>query len=129
MNEKGDAMWPAIGIDLGTKYSRVAVWEHGRVQIILNKLGKPKTPSCVAFTRRELLVGEAAEGQAADNLANTIFEKGNKPVIAVNYFGDVKQSHVSAEEISSIVLMKMKEIAEDYLGTKVKGAVIMVPAY
>ncbi|KAK9748919.1 hypothetical protein RND81_02G090100 [Saponaria officinalis] len=157
INGEGDAMWPAIGIDLGTKHSCVGVWQHDCVEIILNEQGNRRTPSCVAFTETELLVGDAAESQAAVNPTNTIFDakkligrkftdkvvqsdiklwpfkvlndpmKGDKPMIEVSYKGEVK--HFSAEGISSIVLMRMKETAEAYLGTKVKGAVITVPAF
>ncbi|CAH9123594.1 unnamed protein product [Cuscuta epithymum] len=152
---------PAIGIDLGTTYSCVGVWQphHGRVEIIPNDLGNRTTPSWVAFTDAERLIGESAQNQAATNLSNTIFEVkrligrtfrdamvqndmkhwpfkltvvpdaevGKKPMIVVTYKGEEKQ--FSAEEISSMILQKMKTIAEAYLGRQVKNAVITVPAY
>ncbi|KAK9748916.1 hypothetical protein RND81_02G089900 [Saponaria officinalis] len=157
MHGERKAKWPAIGIDLGTKYSCIGVWQYGRVQIIPDEQGNHTTPSCVAFTQCDVLVGDTAESQAAFNPTNTIFDvkrligrkftdkivqsdiklwpfrvhsgpmKSNKPTIAVNYKGDVK--HFFAEEISAMVLKKMKTTAEAYLGTEVKGAVITVPAY
>ncbi|KAK9748925.1 hypothetical protein RND81_02G090600 [Saponaria officinalis] len=157
MKRRGNAEGAVIGIDLGTKYSCVGVWQHDRVHIIQNDQGNNTTPSCVAFNETEFFVGEAAVNQADLNPTNTIFDvkrvigrrftdevvqndtklwpfkvlscpmKDNKPMFVVNYKGEVK--HFSAEEISSMVLMKMKKTAEDYLGTEVKGAVITVPAY
>ncbi|CAH9123590.1 unnamed protein product [Cuscuta epithymum] len=138
---------PAIGIDLGTTYSCVGVWrpQHDRVEIIANDLGNRTTPSWVAFTNTQRLIGESAQNQAAMNPSNTIFVQsdlnlwpfkviagpdggnGAKPMIAVTYKGEDKQ--FSAEEISSMVLQKMKTIAEAYLGKQVKNAVITVPAY
>ncbi|CAH9110288.1 unnamed protein product [Cuscuta epithymum] len=152
---------PAIGIDLGTTYSCVGVWQpqHDRVEIITNDLGNRTTPSWVAFTETERLIGEAAQNQAAKNPSNTIFDVkrligrkfgdeivqsdmkhwpfkviagpdndcGEKPIIAVTHKGEEKQ--FAAEEISSMILYKMKSIAEAYLGKQVKKAVITVPAY
>ncbi|XP_074280187.1 heat shock cognate 70 kDa protein-like [Silene latifolia] len=148
---------PAIGIDLGTTYSCVGVWQHDRVEIITNDQGNRTTPSCVSFSQNERLVGEAAKNQISINPTNTIYDtkrligrrftdqvvqsdlklwpfkvlscplKDNKPMIVVTYKGDKK--HFSAEEISAMVLMKMKETAEAYLGSEVKDAVITVPAY
>ncbi|CAH9123604.1 unnamed protein product [Cuscuta epithymum] len=152
---------PAIGIDLGTTYSCVGVWQpqHDRVEIITNDLGNRTTPSWVAFTDVERLIGEPAQNQAAMNPSNTIFDVkrligrkfgdeivqndmkhwpfkviagpdsgcGEQPIIAVTYKGEEKQ--FSAEEISSMILQKMKSIAEAYLGKQVKKAVITVPAY
>uniref|UniRef100_A0A0D9WHC1 Uncharacterized protein n=1 Tax=Leersia perrieri TaxID=77586 RepID=A0A0D9WHC1_9ORYZ len=98
---------PAIGIDLGTTYSCVGVWQHDRVEIIANDQGNRTTPSYVAFTDTERLIGDAAKNQVAMNPTNTVF----------------------AEEISSMVLIKMREIAEAYLGSTIKNAVVTVPAY
>ncbi|RVW57070.1 Heat shock cognate 70 kDa protein [Vitis vinifera] len=153
MAGKGDG--PAIGIDLGTTYSCVGVWQHDRVEIIANDQGNRTTPSYVAFTDTERLIGDAAKNQVAMNPINTVFDAkrligrrfsdssvqsdiklwpfkviagpGDKPMIVVNYRGEEKQ--FSAEEISSMVLIKMREIAEAYLGTSIKNAVVTVPAY
>eukprot|EP00253_Pinus_taeda_P022780 PITA_22780 len=151
----------AIGIDLGTTYSCVGVWQHDKVEIIANDQGNRTTPSYVAFTDTERLIGDAAKNQVAMNPINTVFVLyvmadakrligrrfsdpsvvsdaklwpfkvisgvGDKPSIVVTYKGEEK--HFAAEEISSMVLTKMKEIAEAYLGTTVKNAVVTVPAY
>jgi len=144
----------AIGIDLGTTYSCVGVWQHDRVEIIPNDQGNRTTPSYVAFTDTERLIGDAAKNQVAMNPENTVFDakrligrkctdsvvqadmklwpfkvvcKGDKPFVQVNFKGEVKT--FSPEEISSMVLTKMKEIAETYLGKPVKNAVVTVPAY
>ncbi len=145
----------AIGIDLGTTYSCVAVWQNGRVQIIPNDQGLNITPSYVAFTETERLVGDAAKNQAPSNPKNTIYDakrligrkiddttvqndmklwpftvKGDsnkKPQIEVEYQGKKQSFH--AEEISAMVLGKMKDIAEAFLGQEVKKAVVTVPAY
>jgi heat shock protein 1/8 len=145
----------AIGIDLGTTYSCVGVWQHDRVEIIANDQGNRTTPSYVAFTDTERLIGDAAKNQVAMNPTNTVFDAkrligrrfddasvqsdmklwpfkviagpGNKPIIGVSYKGEQKQ--FAAEEVSSMVLIKMKEIAEAFLGRTVKNAVITVPAY
>ncbi|CAK9186840.1 unnamed protein product [Ilex paraguariensis] len=145
----------AIGIDLGTTYSCVGVWQSDRVEIIPNDQGNRTTPSYVAFTDTERLIGDAAKNQVALNPANTVFDAkrligrrfsdssvqsdmklwpfkvvagpGEKPMIVVHYKGDEKQ--FSAEEISSMVLIKMKEVAEAFLGHIVKNAVVTVPAY
>ncbi|XP_074270400.1 heat shock 70 kDa protein 18-like [Silene latifolia] len=159
MAGKSAEKWPAIGIDLGTTYSCVAVWQHDRVEIITNDLGNRTTPSCVAFTQTHRLIGEGAINQASINPTNTIFDakrligrkfndqvvqddiklwpftviaqsdanNTKKPTIVVNYKDEEK--HFSPEEISSMVLLKMKDIAEVYLGTEVKNAVVTVPAY
>lgn len=144
-----------VGIDLGTTYSCVGVWQNDRVEIIANDQGNRTTPSYVAFNETERLIGDAAKNQVAMNAANTVFDAkrligrkftdtvvrddmkhwpftvvegpGGKPLIQVTYKGEVKR--FAAEEISSMVLMKMKEIAEAYLGREVKNAVITVPAY
>jgi len=145
----------AIGIDLGTTYSCVGVWQNERVEIIANDQGNRTTPSYVAFTDTERLIGDAAKNQVAMNPSNTVFDakrligrrfseptvqadmkhwpfkvvnKGDdKPVIVVQYKGETKQ--FLPEEISSMVLTKMKETAESYLGKKVVKAVVTVPAY
>ncbi len=146
----------AIGIDLGTTYSCVGVWMNGKVEIIPNDMGERTTPSYVAFTDDERLVGDAAKNQITKNPANTIFdakrligrkfedhlvqedmklwpfkvqkeEVGDRPQIVVSYQKQSKKFY--AEEISAMVLQKMKKIAEDYLGSKVDDAIITVPAY
>jgi len=131
------------------------VWQNGRVDIIPNDHGNPTTPSYVAFTDKGLLIGEAAKNQVAINPFNTVFDakrligrrfsdsyvqrnmklwpfkvipgSDDKPIIVVAYKG--KEKHFAAEEISSMVLTKMKKIAEAYLRTTVTNAVITVPAY
>jgi len=146
---------PAIGIDLGTTYSCVGVWQNDRVEIIANDQGNRTTPSYVSFTDDERLVGDAAKSIAASNTKNTVFDAkrligrtfndpaiqddmkhwpftvldvaGSKPKIEVEVKGEKKQ--YTPEEISAFVLQKMKSIAEAYLGAPVKDAVITVPAY
>jgi len=145
----------AIGIDLGTTYSCVGVWQDDRVEIIANDQGNRTTPSYVAFTDTERLIGDAAKNQVAMNPENTVFDakrligrkfsdptvqadmkhwpfkvirgEGDKPMIQVRYKGEIKT--FSPEEISSMVLTKMKETAEAFMGKQVKEAVITVPAY
>lgn len=144
----------AIGVDLGTTYSCVAVWENDRVEIIANDQGNRTTPSYVAFSDTERLIGDAAKNQVSMNPTNTVFDakrfigrnfndsdvqsdikhvsysvvnKSGKPFMEVDYLGERKA--FSPEEISSMVLVKMKETAEAYLGKKVTKAVITVPAY
>ncbi|XP_073310148.1 heat shock cognate 70 kDa protein-like [Primulina huaijiensis] len=146
---------PAIGIDLGTTYSCVAVWRHDRAEIIPNDQGDRTTPSYVAFSPVERLIGGAAKNLAAMNPTNTIFDAkrligrrfsdslvqkdlklwpfkvisgpDDKPMIMVTFKGEQKK--FVAEEISSMILTKMKETAEAFLGSIVKKAVITVPAY
>ncbi|KAI5346399.1 hypothetical protein L3X38_014278 [Prunus dulcis] len=119
----------AIGIDLGMTYSCVAVWlhKHDCVEVIVNDQGNRTTPSIVAFTANERLVSEPAFNQVIRNHTNSIFGTGDKPMIVVTHERQEKQ--FSAEEISSMVLSKMRDIAEAYLGSTVKNAVITVPAY
>ncbi|KAK6905756.1 hsp71-like protein [Kwoniella mangroviensis CBS 8886] len=147
-------MVKAVGIDLGTTYSCVAVWQNDRVEIIANDQGNRTTPSYVAFNDSERLIGDAAKNQVAMNPYNTVFDakrligrkfadaevqadmkhwpfkvidKAGKPVIQVEYRGEEKT--FSPEEVSSMVLIKMKETAEAYLGGTVSKAVVTVPAY
>jgi heat shock protein 1/8 len=144
----------AIGIDLGTTYSCVGVWQNDRVEIIANDQGNRTTPSYVAFSDTERLIGDAAKNQVAMNPINTVFDakrligrkfadaevqsdlkhfpfkvidKGGKPIIQVEFKGETKE--FSPEEISSMVLLKMKETAEAYLGATIANAVVTVPAY
>ena len=145
----------AIGIDLGTTYSCVGVYQNGRVEIIANDTGARTTPSVVGFKGSERLIGNAAANQIASNVENTVFDSkrmvgkkfsdptvksdmkfwpfkvesdnNDKPVIKVQY--NDEQKSFSAEEISAMILVKMKEIAETYLGDTVSQAVITVPAY
>ncbi|KAI9886203.1 MAG: Heat shock protein ssb1 [Watsoniomyces obsoletus] len=144
----------AIGIDLGTTYSCVATYEGGPVDIIANEQGSFTTPSFVSFTDKERLIGEAAKNQATMNPRNTIFDikrligrrfddptvkkdieswpfkvvdQGGNPFVEVDYLGETKT--FSPQEISSMILTKMKEVAETKLGKKVEKAVITVPAY
>ena len=145
----------AIGIDLGTTYSCVGVWQNDRVEIIANDQGNRTTPSYVAFTDCERIIGDGAKNQAAVNPSNTVFDAKrligrryndketqsdikhfpfnvsdngeNKPIINISYKNEEKT--FLPEEISSMVLVKMKEIAEAYIGDEVKKAVITVPAY
>ena len=145
----------SVGIDLGTTYSCVGVWQNDRVEIIANDQGNRTTPSYVAFNETERLIGDAAKNQVAMNAFNTVFDAkrligrkftdaavqsdmkhwpfkvtggvGGKPQIHVTYRNEEKT--FAAEEISSMVLIKMKEIADAYLGKEVKNAVVTVPAY
>ncbi|EDR28481.1 heat shock cognate 71 kDa protein, putative [Entamoeba dispar SAW760] len=146
---------PAVGIDLGTTYSCVGIWQNDRVEIIANDQGNRTTPSYVAFTDTERLIGDAAKNQIAMNVKNTVFDAKrligrrfsdpaiqndmkhwsfkviddghDKPIIEVEYKGEVKK--FTPEEISSMVLTKMKETAESFVGKEVKNAVITCPAY
>lgn len=145
----------AIGIDLGTTYSCVGIYMNGKVEIITNDQGNRTTASYVAFNETERLIGDGAKNQANYNPENTIFDAkrligrsysdktiqsdikhwpfkvkngvNGKPMICATYKGESKE--YAPEEISSMVLMKMKEIAESYIGREVKKAVITVPAY
>ena len=148
-------MPPAIGIDLGTTYSCVGVWQNDRVEILPNDQGNRTTPSYVAFTDNERLVGDAAKNQTAVNPTNTVFDakrligrkfsdeiiqedmkdlsykvvsgKAGKATIEVQFKGETKR--FEPEEISSMVLTKMKEVAESFTGKTVTDAVVTVPAY
>ncbi|KAL1971695.1 hypothetical protein VTN31DRAFT_2316 [Thermomyces dupontii] len=147
-------MAPAVGIDLGTTYSCVGVFRDDRIEIIANDQGNRTTPSFVAFTDTERLIGDAAKNQVAMNPQNTVFDakrligrkfndpevqsdakhfpfkivdKNSKPIIEVEFKGETRQ--FTPEEISSMVLTKMRETAESYLGGTVNNAVITVPAY
>merc|ERR1711991_1165065 len=150
-----EASTSAIGIDLGTTYSCVGVWENGSVSIIPNRMGNRTTPSWVAYRGSERLVGEAAKRQSGRNPKNTLYDAkrliGRKfdepsiqstlgiwpfkvmgseedtPVFEVDFEGS--KLSVTPEEVSAAVLMNMKAVAEDYLGTTVTDAVITVPAY
>ena len=145
----------AIGIDLGTTYSCVGVWQGDRVEIIPNDQGNRTTPSYVAFNGEERLIGDAAKNQAAMNPTNSVYDakrligrkftdtvvqddmklwpfkvipdKDGKPTVQVEYKGETTKYH--PEEISAMVLQKMKETAESFLGHPVKKAVVTVPAY
>jgi L1 cell adhesion molecule like protein len=145
----------AIGIDLGTTYSAVAVFRNDRVEVIPNEQGNRTTPSYVAFTDTERLVGDAAKNQATSNPVNTVYDAkrligrkfsdpitqkdiamwpfkvvsdaADKPQIQVEHMGEVKSFH--PEQISAMILKSMKDVAEAYLGEEVTQAVITVPAY
>jgi heat shock protein 5 len=148
---------PIIGVDLGTTYSCVAIYEHGNVEIIVNDQGNRVTPSYVAFTDTERLVGDAAKTQAALNPENTVYDSKRllgrkfsdesvqedmklwpfkvveasggegKPAIQVRSKGELKQ--LQPQEVSSMVLGKMRDIAESHLGKQVSNMVVTVPAY
>merc|ERR1711959_361963 len=118
---------PALGIDLGTTYSCVGIWQNDRVEIIANDQGNRTTPSYVAFTDTERLIGDAAKNQCAMNPTNTIFDDKGTPKLQVTYKGEEKT--FAAEEVSSMVLTKMKETAEAFTGKDIKDVVVTVPAY
>ena len=153
-SKKKEIEGPVIGIDLGTTYSCVGIFKNGRVEIIPNELGNRITPSYVAFTDEEKLVGEAAKNQASANPVRTVYvikrligrnfedkevqrdkkyvpykivSKSGKPYVSVETPQGVKE--LSPEEVSAMILIKMKEVAEAYLGKEVKYAVVTVPAY
>jgi L1 cell adhesion molecule like protein len=153
-NSKSSKSSVSVGIDLGTTFSCVGIYRGGRVEIIANDQGNRTTPSFVSFTQEERLIGDAAKSMASSNPKNTVYDakrligrnyndkhmqeemkhfsydvvdKNNKPVIQVEYKNETKQ--FTPEEISSMILYKMKEIAEAYLGETVKDVVITVPAY
>ena len=152
--KKKEIEGPVIGIDLGTTYSCVGIFKNGRVEIIPNELGNRITPSVVAFTDEEKLVGEAAKNQASQNPERTVYvvkrligrhfsdkevqrdlkylgykvvDKAGKPYVSIETTSGKKV--LSPEEISAMILVKMKEVAEAYLGKSVKYAVVTVPAY
>jgi len=145
-----------IGIDLGTTYSAVAVYQNGRVEIIANDQGNRTTPSWVSFSETgERLIGESAKSQAVGNQKNTFYDV--KRLIGRNFSDPIVQTEMKGmpfkvlqgqsdriliegtvngetkqftpEELSAMVLTKMKQTAESYLGTTVKDAVVTVPAY
>ncbi len=147
---------PAIGIDLGTTYSCVGVWQNGKVDIVPNDMGERTTPSYVAFTDTERLVGDAAKNQITRNPTNTVFDakrligrkfedrevqddmklwpfkvvkdpKSDRPQVCIKY--QKQEKKFFAEEISAMVLQKLKQTANDFLGKEVKDAIITVPAY
>ncbi|KAL6919639.1 hypothetical protein ACHAPO_004064 [Fusarium lateritium] len=147
-------MGPAVGIDLGTTYSCVGIFREDRCDIIANDQGNRTTPSFVGFTDTERLIGDAAKNQVAMNPQNTVFDakrligrkfadaevqadmkhfpftivdKAGKPVIEVEFKGEKKT--FTPEEISAMILTKMRETAESYLGETVNNAVVTVPAY
>ena len=152
--DKGNIKCPVIGIDLGTTYSCVGIFKNGGVEIIPNEQGSRITPSVVSFTDEERLVGEGAKNQGSVNPERTLYDvkrligrkfddkevqqdakylpykiinKEGKPYIQTNFKGENKS--FSPEEVSAMVLGKMKEIAENYLGFEVTNAVVTVPAY
>jgi heat shock protein 5 len=153
-SKKKEIDGPVIGIDLGTTYSCVGIFKNGRVEIIQNEMGNRITPSYVGFTDDEKLVGEAAKNQASINPTRTIYvvkrlmgrkfddkevqrdmkyvpykvvSKSGKPYISIET--NSGQKTLSPEEVSAMILTKMKEVAEAYLGREVKYAVVTVPAY
>ena len=154
-SKKREVDGPVIGIDLGTTYSCVGIFKNGRVEIIPNEFGNRITPSFVAFTDEERLVGEAAKNQASANPERTIYvvkrligrkfddkevqrdvkwlpysvvSKAGKPYVSVEMPGQGKKE-LSPEEVSAMILTKMKEIAQNYIGQDIKYAVVTVPAY
>jgi heat shock protein 5 len=153
-SKKREVDGPVIGIDLGTTYSCVGIFKNGRVEIIPNEFGNRITPSYVAFTDDERMVGEAAKNQALIEPKRSIFvikrlvgrkfddnevqrdvkwlpydviSKGGKPYVSIETKEGKKQ--LSPEEVSSMILVKMRQVAESYLGQDVKYAVVTVPAY
>ena len=153
-DKKDKVECPVLGIDLGTTYSCVGIYKNGRVEIIPNELGNRITPSVVSFTDEERLIGESAKNQGPINPTRTLYDvkrligrkytdktvqndkkylpfeivdKDGKPYIRATV-KDVAKNY-SPEEISAMILVKMKEIGENFLGQKVKNAVVTVPAY
>merc|ERR1719331_2682342 len=153
-DKKDEKVGTVIGIDLGTTYSCVGVYKNGRVEIIPNDQGNRITPSYVAFDGEERFIGDAAKNQAAINPTNTVFDvkrligrnfnddtvqkdmklmpftiksKDGKPYVEVDVKGERKM--YSPEEISAMILGKMREVAESFLGRKIANAVVTVPAY
>lgn len=153
-DKKREVDGPVIGIDLGTTYSCVGIFKNGRVEIIPNEFGNRITPSVVAFTDDERMVGESAKNHAIIDPKRSIYvvkrligrkfddqevqrdikwlpynvvSKGGKPYVSVETTNG--QKTLSPEEVSSMILVKMKEVAENYIGQEVKYAVITVPAY
>merc|ERR1719313_1613032 len=149
-----ESMGTVIGIDLGTTYSCVGVMKNDRVEIIANDQGNRITPSYVAYIGKDRMVGEAAKHHASEEPTQVLFdvkrfigrayadsivaqEKARMPYAIVDQGGKVKikvrvgqtDAKFSPEEVSSVVLSKMKAIAETYLGEKVGHAVVTVPAY
>jgi len=150
MSEESKNSGMGIGIDLGTTYSCVGIWQNDAVEIIANDQGNRTTPSYVAFNETERLIGDAAKSQVSMNPYNTIFDAkrligrkfndpavqsdmkhwpfkvlsgpAEKPMLEVTFKGEAKQ--FAAEEVSSMVLQKMKSIAQNYIGEDVKHAVI-----
>ena len=144
----------AIGIDLGTTYSCVGVYQNGGVEIIANSQGNRTTPSYVSFTESERLVGDAAKSSASSNPTNTIYDAkrligwefndsllqnemktlsyevvndSSKPKIKVRYMNEDKK--FTAEEISAMILTEMKNVASTFIGEDIVDAVVTVPAY
>ena len=154
MSNKNNVSNVAIGIDLGTTYSCVGVYMNGKVEIIANDMGERTTPSYVGFNDVERLIGMAAKNAASSNPTNTVYDakrmigrnysekavqdnlkhfsfnvvdRNDKPKIQVTFKNEEKE--FTPEEISAMILTKMKQTAEDYLGHPVKNAVVTVPAY
>lgn len=152
--DKKEIECPVIGIDLGTTYSCVGVFKNGKLEIIPNEQGSQITPSVVSFNEEERLVGEAAKNLATVFPENTIYDvkrligrkysdssvqsdmkylpykiidREGKPYVKISFKGEDKV--FSPEEVSAMILSKMKKVAEDYLGFEVKNAVVTVPAY
>merc|ERR1712023_443731 len=153
--DKGEYDYPAVGIDLGTTYSCVGVWKDGKIEIIANESGNRTTPSCVAFNKNEILVGDAAKNQAVFKPSQSIFDakrmigkrfsdeellkdrrswpfkvcRGARDAVLIEVEHEQKMKYYRPEEISSMVLKKMASISRDYLLREVEDAVITVPAY
>ena len=155
LSSSSEVNGPVIGIDLGTTYSCVGIFKNNRVEIIPNELGNRITPSFVAFTDEEKLVGESAKNQAFQNPKRSVYvikrfigrefddkevqrdkkwmpydivNKDGKPFVEVKTLKGITRL-LAPEEVSAMVLVKMKTIAENYLGRDVNHAVITVPAY